>query len=171
MKLSKTISLVGFKTSGKTTLGRALAQCLECPFVETDHLIECHHHTLSCREIAQTFGQEYFRYLEREVMQALVYDSPFILALGGGSLMHTEQCMSLHASTQIIYLKTSPRILKERIWQQPTLPSYFDPLHPEHSFANIYRKYTALYDQWAHVTLDMDGLTQAEALERLISLC
>jgi shikimate kinase len=91
MQLSKRIILIGFKHVGKSTVGKALAQALACPFVDCDQVVETtfleeHGQALSCREIVQQHGDPFFRALEHQVLKQLLQDiSPCVLALGGGT--------------------------------------------------------------------------------------
>ena len=79
------IFLIGMKGSGKTTLGRQLAADLHCPFVDLDAYLE----QREGRSIAQLFeqeGQERFREMEREALEAVVqeYDQA-VISTGGGA--------------------------------------------------------------------------------------
>jgi shikimate kinase len=169
-KLNQGVALIGFQASGKTTLGKQLAECLQCAFVDTDQLIEQFHPSLSCREIFQQFGAAHFRDLESQVIASLTYASPFVLATGGGSLVQASNGAILKAHTHLIYLKTSADVLKRRIWQRKSLPAYFHGDDPEKAFAALYRERVVLYEKWADQTLEMDHLSEEEALKQLLRM-
>jgi len=78
------IILCGLPGVGKTTTGKHLAQKLNWPFIDTDHLIE-QQHTLSCSEIFRQKGNEVFRSYEREALQTLIGVQQHVIAIGGGS--------------------------------------------------------------------------------------
>ena len=79
------LSLIGFMGSGKSTLGRALADRLDRPFVDTDAEVE-RMLGLSIREIFETQGEAVFREAEQDVLSdALKPDEPIVLATGGGT--------------------------------------------------------------------------------------
>lgn len=166
--IHKTLTLIGFQASGKTTLGQMLAHAFQSPFLDTDRMIEQFHPALTCRMIHENFGEIYFRNLEREVIAALNYQTPFILAIGGGSLLQRENGISLKENSSLIYLKTSPEILKERIWSRPFLPSYLSSNHPRADFNEIYQKRVAIYENLADHTIEMDNLSFQEALESIV---
>ncbi len=77
--------LCGFMGSGKSRLGRYLASKLQIKFEDLDECIQ-HEIQLSIPQIFEKFGQDYFRSLEREMIQRKVLDKNRVLSLGGGSL-------------------------------------------------------------------------------------
>lgn len=166
--MKRSYALIGFQSTGKTTLGKILAENINSRFVDTDQLIEMHHPELTCREISLQMGHDYFRRLESQVIHSLVFEPPLVLATGGGSLLETQNASVLKSNCTLIYLKTSAHILKERIWQRPFLPSYVDPDHPEQSLYSLHEERSLQYEKWADHTIEMDGLTIDEALKQLI---
>src|SRR5712692_5563659 len=94
------ICLAGFMGSGKTTVGRLLAQQLAWRFVDLDTRIE-EHAGLSIAEIFERLGEPAFRQIERELLeqalgQAAEVDPPMVLALGGGTFAQAENVALLH---------------------------------------------------------------------------
>jgi shikimate kinase len=169
-KISKTISLIGFQASGKTTLGKLLADQLQCLFMDTDQLIEQFHPSLSCSEIFKIFGSTYFRQLESQVITSLLYHPPNVIAPGGGCLLQENNGIKLKENSVIIYLKTTPEILKERIWQRSKLPGYLTSENPHEAFDRIYQERRIHYEKWADHTLSMDGLYPKQALAQLLNV-
>lgn len=90
LKLARTpaIYLVGFMGSGKTTVGRRLADRLGWTFVDLDAEIEAEQ-GLSIAEIFDRYGEEHFRRLETEAIRQRVRlaqrGRPMVIALGGGA--------------------------------------------------------------------------------------
>lgn len=166
--IPKTLTFIGFQASGKTTLGHLLADQLQCRFIDTDRLIEQFHPSLPCCEIFKTFGAAYFRQLESQVITSLDYHSPFVLATGGGILLQDSNGFTLKEHCKLIYLKTSAKILKERIWQRPNLPGYLSSNHPHETFDRIYQERSIIYEKWADYTINMDGLNIEQALETVL---
>lgn len=166
----KPLTLIGFQASGKTTLGQLLADALQCPFVDSDRMIEQFHPSSSCREIHKDFGEIYFRNLESQAISSLNYQISFVLAIGGGALLQEENGRLLKKNSIQIYLKTSPQVLKERIWNNSSLPSYLSTNHPHEDFDAIYQKRVAIHEKWADHTIEMDGLSIQEALECILKL-
>ena len=78
------IFLIGYMGSGKTTLGRALANEIGVPFIDLDHYIESRH----CKTIAQLFaekGEEGFREIERRMLHEVGEFEDVIISTGGGT--------------------------------------------------------------------------------------
>jgi shikimate kinase len=106
LKLVRTpgIYLVGFMGSGKTTVGKLLADRLGWTFVDLDDDIEAEQHT-SIPEIFEKQGEERFRELETEAIRKRVKmvrsGRPMVVALGGGAFVREEnyELLSEHGVT------------------------------------------------------------------------
>lgn len=82
---NKNIFLVGLPGSGKSTVGRQLAQRLQTSFIDLDHKIE-EDAGLSVRQIFSQFGEEHFRQLEREALLDVINKfKNTVVATGGGT--------------------------------------------------------------------------------------
>ena len=87
------IILNGFMASGKTTIGRYLAERLNLPFVDLDHSIEIEQGK-SIASIFEDAGEAHFRALEsRKLLQCLSQDG--VLALGGGTLLNPQNLQAV----------------------------------------------------------------------------
>lgn len=166
--IHKTITLIGFQSSGKTTLGQLLANALHCSFKDIDRMIEQFHPSMLCRSIHKNFGEAYFRNLESQAIASLNFQVPFVLATGGGSLTKDENGNLLKTNSILIYLKTSGEILKERIWNRSSLPSYLSENNPHENFDVIYQKRIVIYEKWADHTIQMDDLNIQTALTSIL---
>jgi shikimate kinase/3-dehydroquinate synthase len=99
--LGKHLALIGFMGAGKTTVGRAVAERIHRPFVDTDADIERRH-----GPIPELFegGEEEFRRLEEQVVAEALAGPPAVLALGGGAVLSatTRERLSAHAYTVLL---------------------------------------------------------------------
>ncbi len=123
------IILFGFKSSGKTFLGRLLALKLSRPFIDTDEALErLYFHrekkTLSCNEIFHKEGEDFFRSLEKEVVFSLKSSSNAVIALGGGSL-NEKVFPFLSRIGDLLYLRASLGLILKRIKEQK-LPAFVE---------------------------------------------
>jgi shikimate kinase len=78
--------LVGLRGSGKTTVGRLLAQALALPFYDADVELEAKAGR-SIREIFAKDGETVFRNLEALILHELIGRGPAVIATGGGVVL------------------------------------------------------------------------------------
>jgi len=113
IQTDKIILLVGLMGSGKTSVGRKLAQKLGLPFVDADSEIE-KAAGLSLVEVLKCFGMEEYRAGEARVMKRLLSGKPCVLASGGGSFV-CEQTRDLAKRKAVtIWLKADVELLCKR---------------------------------------------------------
>ncbi|MFD7731727.1 shikimate kinase [Kitasatospora phosalacinea] len=99
------VVLVGPPGSGKSTVGRALAERLGLPFRDTDTDIE----QTAGKPIPEIFvdeGEPHFRQLERDAVRAATTGHPGVLALGGGAVMDGET-RALLAPLPVVFLEVA----------------------------------------------------------------
>lgn len=109
------IFLLGFMGSGKTTLGKKLADSINLPFFDLDQEIE-KRHKLSIQEIFENHGEFYFRQIESDMLAELVEENhAFILACGGGTPCFNENMAKLNSSGVTIFLDVEKQILFDRL--------------------------------------------------------
>lgn len=113
IQTDKIILLVGLMGSGKTSVGKRLAQKLGLPFVDGDQEVE-KAAGLSLVDVLKCFGLEEYRAGEARVMKRLLSSGPCVLASGGGSFV-CEQTRKLAREKAItIWLKADVEILYSR---------------------------------------------------------
>lgn len=117
----KNIVLTGFMGTGKSSVGRHLAEGLGLGFVDTDDLIE-ERAGLTVSEIFERFGEGRFRALEREVIQGLSTQCNLVIATGGGAIMDGENLSNLKRCGVIICLTASPDTILSRIGEGDERP-------------------------------------------------
>lgn len=110
----KHIFLTGFMGSGKTRIGRVLAQKLNKKFVDTDDYIEGKLQK-SVKQIFKEEGENYFRECEKESIKELITNKTLlVIALGGGALIETENLEIIKSNGLLIYVEADI----EEIWQR-----------------------------------------------------
>jgi len=119
------IYITGFMTSGKSTIGPILANVLGMDFYDLDKEIE-EKENATVVEIFEKKGEEYFRSLERQMLQELGAKGNIIVSLGGGTITFQENLDMLRKSGIIVYLKVSPNILYKRLKNKTDRPLFKD---------------------------------------------
>jgi len=96
--------LIGMPGSGKTTIGKDLAEDLNRVFVDTDSLIE-EREGQSISEIFEKKGEPYFRKLEAEIAKEVGKEKSRVIATGGGMVLQKEAMDALRQNGEIIWVK------------------------------------------------------------------
>ncbi|MCZ6552051.1 MAG: shikimate kinase [candidate division NC10 bacterium] len=108
------IVLTGMMGTGKTAVGRYLAEQLKIPFYDLDELIE-QETGLSISAIFRERGEADFRALERELVTRLCELHGCIIATGGGTIVNPDNLRRLRKHGEIICLTAAPERILERV--------------------------------------------------------
>lgn len=112
------IALVGLRGAGKSTVGRALAERLEVPFVELDRWVQ-EQAGMSSAEIFELEGGEGFRRREAEALEAwLSRHAEGVLAVAGGLAENESGWQRLLASCTVVWLRATPQDHWQRVLAQ-----------------------------------------------------
>lgn len=159
------ITLTGFMGSGKTTVGRILADALGCPFLDLDELIV----KKAGKPIPDIFAQDgepAFRQLEARLLRQTVEkygETTAILSLGGGAILAPASATLVHEKTVCIYLRATLDTLTDRLAGESAGRPLADSALAERLAAR-----EPLYEKTAHVTIDTDGLTPEDVSDEII---
>lgn len=119
--------LIGFPGSGKSTLGRRLAEQLGMEFIDLDHYIEAKYHT-SVPLLFQKYGEQAFRALEYAALCEVLEHDDVVIATGGGTPCHGDAMAKINARARSIYLKLTEDQIVERLLQSKKRRPLTDPL-------------------------------------------
>ena len=159
------ITLTGFMGSGKTTVGKVLADFLGCPFMDLDDLI-VKKAGKSIPEIFAQDGEPAFRQLEARLLRQTVEkytENTVVLALGGGAVTAPASAALLREKTVCIYLRASLETLLQRLEGETAGRPLADA-----SLAARLAAREPIYEETAHVIIDTDGLTPDEVADEII---
>ncbi len=140
------IALIGMPGSGKTTVGKALAQRLARPFADLDDEI-CAKAGMSIPEIFAAVGEEGFRRMETDALRELGKRSGWVIATGGGCVTRPENYPLLRQNSRIVWLQ---RDISE-------LPTEGRPLSEGLGAAELFRRREPLYRGFADAAADNSG--------------
>ena len=159
------ITLTGFMGSGKTTVGKVLADFLGCPFLDLDELI-VKKAGKSIPEIFEQDGEPAFRLLEAKLLRQTVEkytENTAVLALGGGAILAPASAAILHEKTVCIYLRATLDTLLQRLAGETAGRPLADA-----SLAARLAAREPIYEATAHVIIDTDGLAPDEVADEII---
>jgi len=120
VKRERAVLLSGMMGSGKSSVGRALAERLGWEFIDTDERVEtaC---GLKIDELFRREGEAAFREREREVIESLPQRRA-VVALGGGAVLSLENRASLRSKGISVWLEAKPETLALRISTEDARP-------------------------------------------------
>lgn len=110
--------LIGFRGTGKTTVGKILAQRTGLNFIDTDELIE-KKMGISIQEIVFRSGWPVFRALESKVIKEVACGDQQVIAAGGGAVLDEQNVQALKNNGFIIWLKASLQVISSRLTKDP----------------------------------------------------
>ncbi|MGC8991196.1 MAG: shikimate kinase [Verrucomicrobiia bacterium] len=148
------IALIGFMASGKSTVGRTVAERLGFSFVDTDELVE----QRAGKSVATIFaedGEEKFREYERQVAAELVHRRNTVIATGGGFGADPSNLASLKTHALVVCLWAPPEVLQERARRLENRPLLQVP-DPLGRIRELLAKRTPVYQQ-ADVLINTAG--------------
>ena len=163
--LAMNIILVGMMGTGKTAVGKELAERLGWFFFDTDELIE-ETAKMSISEIFKNSGEERFREYEREVVRKLAQADKSVIGTGGGTLMNPENMAALKKNGFLVWLKARPKTILQRIRELHSRP-LLDPQDPEGSLTNLLARRETAYGA-SQVCIETDALTVDQVVEHTI---
>jgi shikimate kinase len=108
------IILIGYRGSGKSTVGSKLAGRLKRRFVDTDDLIE-ERLDVPITDIVKSHGWDYFRKLEKSIIEEISREDHLIVSPGGGAVVDPDNVKTLRKNGFIIWLKADRQTLLKRI--------------------------------------------------------
>ena len=159
------ITLTGFMGSGKTTVGKVLADFLGCPFMDLDDLV-VKKAGKSIPDIFAQDGEPAFRQLEAQVLRKTVEkyaESTAVLALGGGAVLAPASAVLLRDKTVCIYLRATLETLLARLEGETAGRPLADASLEERLASR-----EPIYEKTAHVIVDTDGLSPDEVADEII---
>jgi XRE family transcriptional regulator, aerobic/anaerobic benzoate catabolism transcriptional regulator len=161
------IALIGLRGAGKSTLGAALAQRLEMPFLELDQLIE-QESGLTLSLIFDFRGQSGFRQLERQCLEDMIQRHPrFVIATGGSLVSEPATFERSLSNCFTVWLRASPEEHMQRVIAQGDMRPMSNNRDAMSDLKRILAEREVLYSK-ADVQVDTAGRSFEESLERLM---
>lgn len=154
--MHKIILLIGFKHTGKSVIGKLLAQRLQLNFIDLDKEIEREFNEnhnkntekLTCRNIMQVYGELYFRGLEKKIFSQIFKNTNnAIISTGGGTVIHNyNQSLIAHQKAVVIHITADPEQVYQRIMAGGR-PAFFSKTNEKECFEDLWKKREKIYQK------------------------
>lgn len=165
--------LIGYMGCGKSSLGRKVARRLGVRFVDTDAVIE-EREGASISDIFQYEGEEYFRRLERSVIDEVADDTDdVVVSTGGGLPVWKDNMETMNSVGTTVYIRRSAEQIASRLspygrQKRPKLRGLSDEEIVDFMTRNMAER-EPYYARALHV-LDTDGVSDGELADRIVEL-
>jgi shikimate kinase len=160
------VILIGPMGSGKTTIGRIIAQRLGLEFRDTDQTIE----TTVGRSISDIFledGEDAFRTLEKKILRDELLSDDTVLALGGGAPISIDAQSALRAiASPVIYLDVSLATVAPRIGFNRDRPLLIN--NPRGQWQSLMEARRPIYEAIADKVIDVNDKAQEKIVDEIV---
>ena len=163
------IILTGFRGTGKSAVGRKIAERTGFIFIDTDDTLEIELGCTVCDYVRRA-GWPAFREQERLLLARLAGVRQAVIATGGGAIMHQAEWQGLRQKSRVIWLRATAATIRQRLdqdcetaTQRPSLTGC-DPLA---EIEPVLAEREPLYRAGSDVSIDTDGKTQDEIVSRI----
>ena len=163
------IILTGLRGSGKSKIGKMLAQKLKMKFVDIDEEIVNEENT-SIPDIVAIRGWKYFRTVENKVTQKVAKLKDTVISTGGGTIIDHGNEKALKQNGRIIYLNVKPEIAAKRILKSKKRPPLTNKGSVEEEIRDLYKTRHDRYSESANIIFNRSENLEkdcAQIIERL----
>lgn len=163
------IVLIGYRGTGKSTVGKLLARRLGRQFVSTDEeIVKRAKRTIP--EIVAQEGWEYFRDLESEVCREFAGRDRLVIDTGGGAILRTQNVEALKKNGALFWLTASVETITKRIGRDNQRPSLTGSKSFVDEIQDVLRERTPKYQAASDHVITTDDRSIKQLVEILLTL-
>lgn len=159
--------LIGFMGAGKTTISNALKRIFAIDVVEMDQII-AEREGMPVSEIFETYGEQYFRDAETNLLVELQGRKNVVISCGGGTPLREENVAEMKKNGKVVLLAATPETIFERVKD-----SHDRPLIENNKnipfIARLMEQRRPKYEAAADIVIHTDGKSEYEICEEIIS--
>jgi shikimate kinase len=167
--MTKNLILVGYRGTGKSTVGHELSIALRLQLVSLDEELVRRAGT-SIPELVKTRGWDDFRNLEQALVAELTEGTGRILDCGGGVVERSANILALRAAGTVFWLTASPATIVDRISGGAERPALTATMSFTEEVETVLARRNPLYAEIAHVRIDTEQSSPQEVGRLIASL-
>lgn len=155
--MKTSIALIGFMGTGKTAVGKTLAQKTRKKFIETDALVE----QKAGKPISMIFhedGEVRFRELEIETVKDIAGSQNAVIACGGGVVLNQINIDRLRQESVIVYLTATPTVIMKRTSRDKTVRPLLESTNALQRIREMLKFRRSFYERAADITVNTSRL-------------
>lgn len=160
------IILIGFMGAGKTTISDYLSTMFAMNIVEMDQVIE-EREEMSIQDIFATYGEEYFRELETNLLIEMQSRKNTVISCGGGVAMRERNVAEMKKNGRVVLLTASPETIYERVKDSNNRPVLNGRKNVQ-GISELMEQRREKYEAAADIVVNTDGKTVLQVCEEMI---
>lgn len=160
--MKKNVVLIGMPGAGKSTIGVILAKVMGYRFVDSDLVIQEEEHRL-LKDIIAEDGVEEFVKIENRINASLDVDKS-VIATGGSVIYGAEAMEHLREIGTVVYIRLRYEEIRARLGD---LSQRGVVLREGQTLLDLYNERCPLYEKYAHIAVDGDGMQIVEVMEAI----
>ena len=160
------IVLIGFMGAGKSTISDFLRTVFAMEVVEMDQII-AEREGMSISDIFETYGEEYFRNLETELLIEMQSKSNVVISCGGGVPMRERNVVEMKKNGRVVLLTAKPETILNRVKDNHDRP-LLEGNKNVSFIGDLMEKRREKYQAAADIVIETDGKDKLEICEELV---
>ena len=162
------VVLIGYRGTGKSTVGNIVAARLGRILVSTDaEIVKLVGQSIP--EIVEQNGWEYFRNLEAKVCQELAGRTGLVIDTGGGAILRSQNVEILKGTGTLFWLTASVSTITERIGRDSQRPSLTGVKSFLDEIQDVLRERTPMYQAAADYIIETDGRSVTQVTDEILA--
>ena len=160
------IVLIGFMGAGKSTISDFLKTVFAMDIVEMDQII-AERQGMSISDIFETYGEQYFRDLETNLLIEMQSRSNVVISCGGGTPMRECNVVEMKKNGRVVLLTAKPETILDRVKDNHDRP-LIENNKTVPFITDLMEKRRAKYEAAADIIIETDGKSELEICEELV---
>ncbi len=162
--------LIGYRCTGKTTIGKSIADAIDWSFVDADIMLarECGKHI---KDIVDTEGWKAFRRRERSTLKQICTKKRQVVATGGGVVLDADNVEAMQTSGMVIWLGATAESIQKRMLQDKNTGNFRPALTDRgrmEEIEDMLLKRNPCYESASDFSIHTDDVPVDEITQRII---